>query len=447
MKFFQLIPSNTKFPFVARRRAFGLGSILAILATFAMLFFNYSTKGSALNFGIDFAGGSSVRLRLAKDLDINEVRAALDEAGYQSASVVAVEDADRDILIRVRDVVSVAPEKVAKCRDSLEKLAGGALNDEAFNYPDGSSKFYLRFKNSKPSAFDINKALQQAGCEGEGEVVNSGEDDLRFEYALVGIGQKVLEDIDGHFGKGAVSKIIVAETVGPKVGDQLKVSGITSLLYAVGLIFLYVLIRFDIRFAPGGIVALAHDGFLVVGFYAFAWKEFNLQSVAAVMTIVGYSINDTIVVFDRVRERVGMERQRPVAEIVDLALNDTLSRTILTAGTTMLVLACIWMLGTGSIIDFAQALLVGMVVGTYSSLFVAAPIFLWINDRFYQGKGHLMEVAGENKSEERAVAPLPAAFRDDDGGEDEDGTEGQRDGGDDAGERKASRRRRRPQSS
>jgi preprotein translocase subunit SecF len=145
------------------------------------------------------------------------------------------------------------------------------------------------------------------------------------------------------------------------------------------------MLRFDLRFAPGGIVALAHDAALTIGAFALTWKEFNLQTIAALLTIIGYSINDTIVVFDRIRERVTLYRGEDINETANVALNETLSRTILTSGTTLLVVIATWVLGTGPIKDFAFALFIGITVGTYSSLFIATPVFLWVNRRFYGG--------------------------------------------------------------
>jgi preprotein translocase subunit SecF len=128
----------------------------------------------------------------------------------------------------------------------------------------------------------------------------------------------------------------------------------------------------------------------VVGAFAITGKEFNLQTIAAILTVVGYSINDTIVVFDRVRERVALYRDASIEETSNAALNDTLSRTLLTTLTTLMVVVATYVLGTGPIKDFSFALIVGMVVGTYSSLYIATPVFLWVNRRFYGGKGHLM---------------------------------------------------------
>ena len=135
--------------------------------------------------------------------------------------------------------------------------------------------------------------------------------------------------------------------------------------------------------------------FLVIGAFAITGKEFNLQTIAALLTIIGYSINDTIVVFDRIRERVALHRDDPIEQTTTTALNETLSRTILTSGTTLLVVLATYVMGSGPIKDFAFALIVGVLVGTYSSLYIATPVFLWVNKKFYAGEGHLKWLDGK----------------------------------------------------
>jgi preprotein translocase subunit SecF len=210
--------------------------------------------------------------------------------------------------------------------------------------------------------------------------------------------------LDQELGAGTVDHIVQSETVGAKVGNQLKTDGIQAMLIAISLIFVYVMFRFDIRFAPGGIVALTHDAIIVVGAFAITGKEFNLTTIAALLTIIGYSINDTIVVFDRVRERVALYRNDPIEQTTNTALNETLSRTILTSATTLVVVLATWVLGTGAIKDFAFAVVVGLIVGTYSSIFVASPIFLWINDKMFAGKGHLLML--DEKAEQQGTGTL-----------------------------------------
>jgi preprotein translocase subunit SecF len=389
MKFFEIIPPGTKFPFVRTSKYFIMVSIVLMIGSFAMMFYNAATRGSPLNFGIDFAGGSSVRLALAegRDVPIQDVREALDGAGYEGVSAVTVPDAANQILVHVKDVASIDTAQAAKCEEAVRAYPKAKV--KRFTYTDGASKMFMMF-DAQPIYAELDKLLVEAGCDGKADKGTGKLGEFPVEYALIGIGASIKDDLDKHFGAGTVKEIVVSETVGAKVGDQLKTDGIKSLLYAIGFIFLYVMLRFDLRFAPGGIVALAHDAMITVGAFALTWKEFNLQTIAALLTIVGYSINDTIVVFDRIRERVSLHRDADIVETTDQALNETLSRTILTSGTTLLVVIATWVLGSGPIKDFAFALFIGITVGTYSSLFIACPIFLFVNRRFYGNKGHLL---------------------------------------------------------
>ncbi len=398
MKFFEIIPPGTKFPFVRTSKYFIMVSILLIVGSIAMMFYNVATKGSPLNFGIDFAGGSSVRLALAadKEVPIQDVREALEGAGYEGVSAVTVPDAANQILVHVKDVASIDEAQAAKCKQVVEAYPKAKV--KRYSYTDGASKIFIMF-DAQPTYAELDKLLTDAGCEGKSDKGTGKLGEFPVEYALIGIGAKIQDDLDKHFGDGTVLEIVSSETVGAKVGDQLKTDGIKSLLYAIGFIFLYVMLRFDLRFAPGGIVALAHDAILTVGAFALTWKEFNLQTIAALLTIIGYSINDTIVVFDRIRERVALHRDVDIAETTDQALNETLSRTILTSGTTLLVVVATWALGSGPIKDFAFALFIGITVGTYSSLFIASQLFLYVNRRFYGNKGHLLAADAADKKE------------------------------------------------
>lgn len=382
MKFFEIIPPGTKFPFVRSARYFIIVSIMLLLGSVAAMVFNYNTRGQVLNFGIDFAGGSAIRLALDKEVPIQEVREALEKAGYEGVSAVTVPDAENQVLVHVKDVASIDKAQGDACKAAVEAYPNAKL--KRFSYTEGASKMFMLFE-SQPTYSELEALLLKAGCEGKVDKGTGKLGEFPVELSLIGIGAKIEDDLDKAFGAGTVADIVSSETVGAKVGNQLKNDGIKSLLYAIGFIFLYVMLRFDLRYAPGGIVALAHDAALTIGAFALTWKEFNLQTIAALLTIIGYSINDTIVVFDRIRERVTLNRGEDINETADVALNETLSRTILTSGTTLLVVIATWALGTGAIKDFAFALFIGITVGTYSSLFIAAPVFLWVNRRFYGG--------------------------------------------------------------
>ena len=168
------------------------------------------------------------------------------------------------------------------------------------------------------------------------------------------------------------------ETIGPKVGDELKISAVQAILIALGLVLLYITIRFQWRQGVSAIVALVHDVLVVVGMFSILDKEFSLTVVAALLTVVGYSLNDTIVVFDRIRENQGKYRKKSIEETINLSITETLSRTLITSGTTLLVVLALFLLGGEIIHDFAFALLVGVLIGTYSSIYVACPVVVFL---------------------------------------------------------------------
>ena len=164
------------------------------------------------------------------------------------------------------------------------------------------------------------------------------------------------------------------EQVGPQVGADLRKQAVLAIVYALVMVVIYITVRFEFKYAIAAIVALIHDVSLTLGAFAVTGLEVDLTVVAAVLTIVGYSLNDTIVVFDRIRENHRENIQLPVSNVINRSVNETLSRTILTSGTTLVVVVALFFLGGEVIHDFAFALLVGIVVGTYSSIFIASPI-------------------------------------------------------------------------
>ncbi len=186
----------------------------------------------------------------------------------------------------------------------------------------------------------------------------------------------VTKELEKAFGKENY-EIRRTESVGPTIGEELKKSAFGAIAGALVMILLYITFRFEFRFAIGAIVALIHDVMITVGMFSITNREFSLPVVAALLTIVGYSLNDTIVVFDRIRENLRLLHRKKLTEIINVSINQTLSRTLLTSLTTLLVVLFLYIMGGEVINDFAFALLVGIVVGTYSSIFVASPILVW----------------------------------------------------------------------
>lgn len=168
------------------------------------------------------------------------------------------------------------------------------------------------------------------------------------------------------------------EFVGPQVGSELVRAGIYAVIFSILGIMAYVSVRFEWQFGAAAILALIHDVFAIIGFFALTQKQFDLATVAAVLTIAGYSINDTVVIFDRVRENIRKYKKMPLYDLINKSLNETLSRTILTSLTTLLALTALWFFGGEVIRGFVDALIIGVLIGTYSTIFVAVPKLLWL---------------------------------------------------------------------
>lgn len=189
-----------------------------------------------------------------------------------------------------------------------------------------------------------------------------------------GISNKILSAL--QTGSDSQVNLRRAEFVGPQVGEELIVDGWLAILYAMIGILVYVAFRFEYRFAVGAIVGLVHDVLITLGLFSVFWLEFNLTVLAAILTIIGYSLNDSIVISDRIRENFRKLRKATTLEVMNVSINETLSRTVMTGTTTLMVLIAFYLLGGEAIHGFSIALIIGVIVGTYSSVYIASPIAL-----------------------------------------------------------------------
>ena len=245
----------------------------------------------------------------------------------------------------------VEPESIRKVAEEA-KISGLSLQA----LEGGQKNFLIRYEETK-----------QHGQGSESQTAAASDTFVAFKTALL----EKLKD----FGP----EIQQVGFVGPQVGKELRNQGMLSVLYAILAVFLYIALRFDVRFGPGAMIKMFLDIFVLMGFYVFFWRSFDLVSVAALLTVVGYSLNDTIVVYDRIRENVTDHPRRTWAENINLALNETLSRTLNTSVATSLSLVGILIFGTGAIWDFAMVMLLGIVIATFSSIFVASNFVLWMD--------------------------------------------------------------------
>ena len=198
-------------------------------------------------------------------------------------------------------------------------------------------------------------------------------------------GQKIADHLYNTFPEKVPTDktlfILNKGSVGPKIGSELSGKALMAIISALGLILLYISIRFEFRFAIGAIAALGHDIFITLGLFSLFGYEISLPIIAAFLTIVGYSLNDTIVIFDRIRENIKVLKRETYTKIINQSINESLSRTIVTSLTTFVVVMVLWLFGGEVIHNFALAMIIGVIVGTYSSIYVASPIVIYFHDK------------------------------------------------------------------
>lgn len=250
---------------------------------------------------------------------------------------------------------------------------------------DFSGGVMIQAKFNKPVEIDLIREALKPLSENltVQRLVGTDEFILRMETPEGGadkLAQTVKELLDGKIGKGA-TEIRSLEMVGPKVGKDLQEHAIWATVIALALLLIYMAFRFTFTMGLGAIACLIHDLAMVYGFFTWTGMEFNLTILAAWLTVIGYDVNDTIVVCDRIRENLKIMKKQPLAEIFNAAINQTLSRTVLTSGFTLLSVLAFLVFGTTILQEFAWALIVGIIFGTYSSIFVASPLVLEL-DRF-----------------------------------------------------------------
>ena len=248
----------------------------------------------------------------------------------------------------------------------------------------GGTLIQLQFKNP-PDIEVIRDGLKTIGL-GESTIQEFGSkrDILirvqRSEEKLEAVGSMVRKSLMGKFNIDEIS-VERVEMVGPKVGRDLREKALLSILYAIIGIVIYISWRFELQYAIAAIIALIHDVLVTMGAFSIFDKEFTLVIVAAFLTIIGYSLNDTIVVFDRIRENLRRKGKSSIADMINTSINQTLSRTLLTSGTTLLVVIALFFFGGEIIHDFSFALLVGIFIGTYSSIFIASVFLVYWDSR------------------------------------------------------------------
>jgi preprotein translocase subunit SecF len=381
-KTFDIIPHDTKFDFVGKRRIAVTLSLIANTAVILWAVFH------GLNFGVDFAGGTEMEVRFSRAVEASTIRQGVEALGFKDASVQTYgAESEHTFLIRVGRIALLTAEDVARVKEAVKAkfpLAG----EPAFN-PDTGDKIDFQFQGTPPAIDQLKAAVESAGVRVREVREEAGLTAGTRSYAVMtqGIQDKIERDLSARFGD-AKPEARRVEYVGPAVGRELRNQGFKAILYAMGLIVVYVGFRFDFRFSPGVIIALVHDAVITLGYFAFSGREFNLTSVAVILTVVGYSVNDTVVVYDRIRENQGKMKGKALGDLVNASINEVLGRTFLTSFATALSLIGLLVYGVGTIWDFSMAMLFGIVSGTYSTWFIAAPMTIWLEERAAKAKAN-----------------------------------------------------------
>jgi preprotein translocase subunit SecF len=391
-----IFPVGKIFDFMGVRRALVISSITIITASLLAL-----VKPGPL-MGTDFHGGTEIEVAFKKPVQTAKLRTIVSRAGFLAPSVVRVEDSRHPyrFLIRVDDVSIIGPQKRAVIEKALcygpaapsVQCPEDKLADE-IKFSPGGDKITVRFRGPPDLAWVKKELAGVSGLdlrEGENNPLIQNVRANRVEIQLKSKGDQLLDAMRAKLGADTVpAEPLRVEWIGPKAGAQLRDAALKSISIAIVFIMAYIAFRFDMRFAPGAVIALVHDTIAVIGVLVFMQHmthrlEFTLSTVAAILTIVGYSVNDTVVVYDRVRENLGRLRGVSFDQLINISISEMFSRTILTSATTIFSLTAFLIFGSGPLEEFAFTLIIGIIFGTYSSIYIALPVTEWFDRKVFK---------------------------------------------------------------
>jgi len=375
----QIVRPGTTIDFIGKRKPLAALSILMVGASlfFALFGSINSDFPFAPKYGVDFSGGTEIHVLVPTGIDIAAIRQGLAGIGLNDDNVQSFGTEGTEFLIRVENINFGADEFFEKVKQRLLADDGEAAWAR-FDWNPGQS-VHMTVVSVEPQDISALAARLQA-MSPDVTVLESKVDHNAYEISYPGLTDKVKSQLATVLGTDQAGEpafeVISVEMVGPAVGAELRRKGMLSIVLSLALILIYVAFRFDLAFAPGAVVALLHDVLFTVGVFCVLGREFTLPTIGALLTIVGYSLNDTIVVYDRIRENLIRFPRRDLAEVINISLNETLSRTVLTSVTTILAVTSLMVWGGPILRDFALALFVGVLIGTYSSIYVASPLIL-----------------------------------------------------------------------
>lgn len=363
---------NLQLDFVGWRRPATILSAVLVLASWFVFF------AIGPNWGIDFTGGTEIHLRFDDPVEIGEVRSALRTLGLSDDAVQEVgTDEEYEFAIRIQDPTFGMSELVESIENKLVETYGADWLQESVVSAEVGARITMDYAGPEVQPQAVQQVLTEALI--EGVTVQPGRSENQLIITVPGLSQLIEAEIAEAVG-GRTFQVMSIDAVGPKVGGDLRRQGFLSIGATLGLVLLYVAFRFDLNFAPGAILALIHDVSITVGIFTVLQLEFSLPMIGALLTIVGYSLNDTIVIYDRIRENFDKYRRKETAEMINISINETMTRTFATSFTTLLAISPFLILGSPVIQNFALAMFIGIIFGTYSTVYVASPMILLMED-------------------------------------------------------------------
>ena len=376
------IIGETSIPFLSYRWIALAVSGTLILAGLGLIFF-----GPGLNKGIDFVGGTQVTVKFQEEPDLDRLRESLNALAVGTPVIQQFDEIEKhEILIRVQNPEDESGDYTGSILGLLHSEFDPALSGRFDLNTSGAQGLMEILMDSDPDGIGADFDDRQVAYLSMAEAVSGFRKEHGIFSSIDELDQieALSEPVRAHLketcGAGFFS-LLGAESVGPAVGADLRKKATLAIVFSLVGMLIYIWVRFQLPYGLGAVAALFHDVLITLGALTLTQREINLPTIAALLTLVGYSVNDSVVVFDRVRENLRIRRDVALQPLMDLSINQVLSRTLITSGTTMVVVLSLYLFGGDVINTFAFVLLVGIVVGTYSSVFVAAPVALGVTRR------------------------------------------------------------------
>ena len=349
------------------------------------------TKGKGLDEGIDFAGGSLVRVMLKNEIPIDEVRKSLSEAGLEKSRIQEIGANKREYMIRSLQTTGESQEEEIEAHEII-----GNKVIEALRLQEDKTALEKGLKDLNTIDERELTLILEAAFPEEASAIAQNILSFRISEGIIqdyaqlqqerGISQEIINTLDGKTFFGSLA-ILSKETVGPQVGHDLRRKATQAVIWALIGMLIYIGVRFKLAYGVAAILTLAHDVLFTLAIFSLTNREINLPVIAAMLTIVGYSLNDTIVIFVRVRDNLRILRKHDFERILDTSINQTLSRTVITSATTFITVLALFLFGGEVINDFAFTMIIGVITGTYSSIFQSCPLLYYWNKIFKPKKG------------------------------------------------------------